>query len=59
MVYEVSNNYTSRTIKNFGRYWTSVVEGISKADVWIKIYYRVERDSESVEWNSVGLLPNI
>jgi hypothetical protein len=31
MVYEFSNNCTKRIIKNFGRDWTNIVEGISEA----------------------------
>jgi hypothetical protein len=44
MVYEVSDKYTNRKVKNFGRDCTIVVEGILKAKILIAMHYRVERD---------------
>jgi len=42
MVYEVSNNYTRRKIKDFGRDWTIFVKGISEVEIQVTVYQRVE-----------------
>ena len=42
MVYEVSENYTDRIVKNFGRDWTTFVKGISEVEIQVTVYQRVE-----------------
>ena len=59
MVYEVSIHYTYKTSQNVGRHQESPVKIIPEIEIWVIVYYEMERDQVVVEWICMGLWSDI